>query len=62
MLFTQKEALEEIFYNNKKALSPKLYVYKSRLKKGSLSQKTIDNILAEHGYSMEVSALYKKQQ
>jgi len=60
MIYNQEQALYEIFWENEKALSPKYYVYKSRLRKGLLSQKKIEEILAENKFSITQKTLYKK--
>lgn len=58
--YTQEEALNEIFYKNKKTLTPTLLVYKHRYKIQTLSQKSIDNILKSHNFIIVKSVLYGK--
>lgn len=60
MIFTQKQALTEIFENNTKPLSSTLLVQKHRLKKGLLSQKVIDQILKENGFVIKQETLYTR--
>lgn len=58
--YTQEEALQQIFGNNKKPLTAKLLVYKFRYKNKTLSQKSIDNILKSHNYIVVKPVLYGK--
>lgn len=58
--YTQEEALNEIFFKNKKPLTPTLLVYKHRLKLKTLSQKTIDNILKTHNFVVVKPVLFGK--
>jgi hypothetical protein len=60
MVYNQEQALHEIFWENTSALSPKYYVYKSRLIKGKLSQKKINEILADNKFVLSQDVLYKK--
>ena len=60
--YNQDTALHEIFWENEKALSPKMYVYRQRLVDGTLSQKTIDTILKDNGFVLWKPAIYKKTQ
>lgn len=58
--YTQTQALEEIFNNNKEPLPSKLVVYKHRYKKGLLAQKAIDEILEQYGFKVIQETLYVK--
>jgi hypothetical protein len=58
--YTQEEALQQIFGNNKKPLTAKLLVYKFRYKNKTLSQKSIDNILKSHNFIVVKPILYGK--
>ncbi len=58
--YSKEDALEEIFYNNENPLSAKLLVYKHRYKNGSLSQKSIDEILKEFNFVIYQQTLYTK--
>lgn len=59
--FSQKEALNEIFCNNEIALTPKMLVYKYRHKNGTLSQKSIDEILKDNEFEMIQESIYTKK-
>ena len=61
MIYTQEQALIEIFNNNKDPLSQKMLVQKHRLKNGTLSQKVIDQILSDNGFVIKQEALYTKK-
>jgi len=58
--YTQEEALQHIFTNKGKPLTPKLLVYKFRYKNKTLSQKSIDNILKSHNFIVVKPILYAK--
>jgi len=57
--FTEQEALDIIF--NKKDLTAKDRVNKSRWLKGKLSQKVIEQILVRDGFNCIQEKLYVKQ-
>jgi hypothetical protein len=59
--YTQNECLNEIFYNNSEPLSNRMLVSKHRYKNKTLSQKAIDEILIENGYTIIQEALYAKK-
>lgn len=59
--YTQKDALDEIFFSNEKPLSSNLLVYKHRYKLGALSQKSIDAILKEHDFIVSAPTIYTKK-
>lgn len=59
--YSQEQALASIFDTPKKPLSDKLLVYKHRYKSGTLSQKSIDAILAQFGFIVHRPVIYIKK-
>jgi len=57
--YTEDEALQEIFSLKGDQLSANMNVYKSRYKKGTLSQKSINRILDQYGFVINKPAMYK---
>lgn len=60
-LYTQDQALKEIFYNNENPLSDLQLVQKHRYTKGTLSQKIIDSLLKEFNFVIKKEAIYTKK-
>lgn len=60
-MYTQEQALEDIFSAKGDTLSAVMCVYKYRYKKGLLSQKTIDKILKEYNFMIAKPAMYRRE-
>lgn len=56
--YTQNDAMKMIFESKKAKASPKMLVYKIRYKKNTLSQKSINTLLVQHGFSLHTPATY----
>lgn len=59
-MYTEEQALKEIFSAKGDKLTAVMAVYKSRWKKGLLSQKTINKILIEYNFKLIQKPLYKQ--
>lgn len=59
-VYTEREVIQKILFENEKPLSAKLATYKSRYSKGKLKQKAINEIILSHGYKIAQEALYVK--
>lgn len=57
--YTEDEALQEIFSQKGDQLTANMAVYKSRYRKGILSQRTIDKILIKYNFVIMQPTMYQ---